>query len=208
MERLGKVHEWNDGRGFGFILPLEGGTESGRTFFHVRDYRQDGRRPEPGELVKYVAGKQADGRWRATSVKRAATARVKPRPPRQSPISGFRIPRWLQLSFILAYGLALAKWIQLGKLPLEAGFVVALLCVATFIAYALDKHAAQGNAWRIPEANLHLLELAGGWPGALLAQQLLRHKTSKRSYRAVFWVMVALHCGILACWAHRDILLS
>lgn len=208
MERLGKVHEWNDERGFGFILPLEGGTESGRTFFHIRDYRLDGRRPEPGELVKYVASKQADGRWRAASVKRAAAAKAKPGPHRRATASAFRVPRWLQLSLIPAYGLALAKWIQLGKLPLEASFVVALLCITTFIAYALDKHAAQGNAWRIPEANLHLLELAGGWPGALIAQQLLRHKTSKRSYRIAFWLMVALHVGILACWAYRDILLS
>ena len=146
MERLGKVHEWNDERGFGFILPLEGGTGSGRTFFHIRDYRQDGRRPESGELVKYAASRQADGKWRATSIRRAVAAR--PRPGKRSLISGLRVPRWLQLSFILGYGLALAKGIQLGRLPLEAGFVVAALCIVTFIAYALDKHAAQSGAWR------------------------------------------------------------
>ncbi|PZQ23825.1 MAG: hypothetical protein DI562_18430 [Stenotrophomonas acidaminiphila] len=48
MERLGKVSEWNDDRGFGFIAPLDG--EPTRVFFHVRDYRLDGRRPEVGEL--------------------------------------------------------------------------------------------------------------------------------------------------------------
>lgn len=208
MERLGKVHEWNDDRGFGFILPLEGGTESGRTFFHIRDYRQDGRRPETGELVKYAASRQADGKWRATSIRRAVAAKEKPREPKRPSTSALRIPPWLQLFVILAYGLALAKWIQQGALPLEASFVLAVLCVVTFIAYALDKHAAQTGAWRIPEANLHLLELAGGWPGALTAQLVLRHKTSKRSYRIGFWLMVAMHAGILLCWIYRDTLLS
>ena len=40
------------------------------------------------------------------------------------------------------------------------------------------------------EAQLHLLELLGGWPGALLAQRRLRHKCSKRSYQIVFWLIV------------------
>ncbi len=208
MERLGKVHEWNDERGFGFILPLESGTQSGRAFFHIRDYHQDGRRPETGELVKYAASRQADGKWRATSIRRAVATKANPRSPRRATTSVFRIPPWLQLFFILAYGLALAKWIQLGRLPLEASFVVALLCVVTFIVYALDKHAAQTSAWRIPEANLHLLELAGGWPGALIAQQVLRHKTGKRSYRVTFWLMVAMHVGAVLSWTYRDTLLS
>ena len=37
------------------------------------------------------------------------------------------------------------------------------------------------------------VELLGGWPGALLAQQLLRHKTKKTSYQGVFWLIVLVH---------------
>lgn len=54
--------------------------------------------------------------------------------------------------------------------------------------------------WRIQELHLHLAELLGGWPGALVAQCWLRHKCSKRSYQTVFWVIVFLH---LAVWGDQ-----
>ena len=37
------------------------------------------------------------------------------------------------------------------------------------------------GAWRIREGTLHLVEALGGWPGAFLAQQTMRHKTVKLS---------------------------
>jgi uncharacterized membrane protein YsdA (DUF1294 family) len=45
---------------------------------------------------------------------------------------------------------------------------------------------------------LHLIALAGGWPGALLAQKVLRHKSSKQSFQVVFWVTVLLNCAALS----------
>lgn len=65
--------------------------------------------------------------------------------------------------------------------------------VITFFIYAIDKSAARRGAWRTPERTPHLLALAGGWPGALLAQQLLRHKTAKLSFRVTFWTTVILN---------------
>lgn len=59
--------------------------------------------------------------------------------------------------------------------------------------YWRDKHKARADQWRIPENVLHALELAGGWPGALLAQQVFRHKTRKLSFQLVFWIIVLLH---------------
>ncbi len=56
--------------------------------------------------------------------------------------------------------------------------------LAAFLAYAFDKSAAKGGRWRTSEGTLHLLALAGGWPGALLAQQFLRHKSAKASFNA------------------------
>lgn len=44
-----------------------------------------------------------------------------------------------------------------------------------------------------------LLGLAGGWPGAVLAQQWLRHKSSKLSFRWRFHVTVVLHLLLFTC---------
>lgn len=65
--------------------------------------------------------------------------------------------------------------------------------VVTFIAYAADKSAAAKGAWRTRESTLHFLSLAGGWPGALLAQQFLRHKSTKQTFRQAFWATVVLN---------------
>jgi uncharacterized membrane protein YsdA (DUF1294 family) len=77
-------------------------------------------------------------------------------------------------------------WRLLGGAPL----VVSLL---TFVAYRSDKCRAEAGEWRIPESTLHIAELAGGWPGAFLAQRTFRHKTSKVSYQIQFWIIVLTH---------------
>ena len=69
----------------------------------------------------------------------------------------------------------------------------ACLSVITFVVYAVDKSAARRKGPRTPERTLHLLALAGGWPGALLAQRWLRHKSAKTSFRRVFWVTVVVN---------------
>lgn len=77
--------------------------------------------------------------------------------------------------------------------------------VLTFIAYAIDKSAAVKGNWRIPENHLHLLALFGGWPGAWLAQQSLRHKSRKPSFRVAFLFTVVLNCAVVGwlLWSMR-----
>ena len=73
---------------------------------------------------------------------------------------------------------------------------VGYLLLISLITYGFnwhDKRQAQAGGPRISEKALHLLELIGGWPAAYLAQQRLRHKTSKRSYRSIYWLIVALY---------------
>lgn len=77
----------------------------------------------------------------------------------------------------------------------------AVASVACFIAYALDKSAARKGRRRTPERTLLLLGLAGGWPGALAAQQWLRHKSSKTSFLAMFWFTVVLNVAALLALA-------
>ena len=82
-----------------------------------------------------------------------------------------------------------------GKLPPVIFALYFAASILTYFVYALDKSAAREGAWRTPESTLHLFALVGGWPGALIAQQLLRHKSKKRSFRVVFWVTVVLNFG-------------
>jgi uncharacterized membrane protein YsdA (DUF1294 family) len=76
--------------------------------------------------------------------------------------------------------------------------VYLLMSLVTGIVYGLDKRAARRGESRTSEATLHGLELLGGWPGAFLAQRLLRHKNAKLRYQIVFWMIVGLHLG---AWA-------
>lgn len=84
-------------------------------------------------------------------------------------------------------------------LPPAVALAYLLASAACFAAYAFDKSAARAGARRTPERSLLLLGLAGGWPGAVLAQQWLRHKTRKQPFQGLFWLSVATHVA-LAGW--------
>lgn len=85
-----------------------------------------------------------------------------------------------------------------GTLPAEVVWFYLAASLAAFSAYALDKSAARNGRWRTQESTLHLIGLAGGWPGALVAQRLLRHKSRKQSFQIVFWATVIVNCCTLA----------
>ena len=91
------------------------------------------------------------------------------------------------------------------SLPPAVALAYLAASAACFGAYALDKSAARGGTRRTPERTLLLLGLAGGWPGAVLAQQWLRHKTRKQPFQRRFWLTVAAHAG-LAGWLAWHIL--
>ncbi|WP_286303241.1 DUF1294 domain-containing protein [Vibrio apostichopi] len=65
--------------------------------------------------------------------------------------------------------------------------------LVTFFVYAKDKRAAINGNWRVPEKTLHILSVAGGWLGALIAQDKLRHKTQKQPFRAIYWLTMAIN---------------
>jgi len=77
----------------------------------------------------------------------------------------------------------------------------AAMSVATLIAYGVDKSSARGGRRRIPERTLHVLALLGGWPGALMAMTIFRHKRRKASFVVVVWLIALLHvAGWLWAW--------
>jgi uncharacterized membrane protein YsdA (DUF1294 family) len=76
--------------------------------------------------------------------------------------------------------------------------VVVLMSVVTFACYGWDKRQARLGGQRISEHRLHMLALAGGWPGALLGRQTFRHKTQKTTFTIRTWFIVFLHVILIA----------
>lgn len=130
-----------------------------------------------------------------------------PRPVRarraESP-ARWTLPRLLAIpAFVALYLLVATRW------PVShwVAVVYVVASLVTLMLYAFDKSAARAGRWRTKESTLHAFGLACGWPGALLAQQLLRHKTSKGSFVATFWGTIVLNvAGFVALhspWAAR-----
>ncbi|KAB2674247.1 MAG: DUF1294 domain-containing protein [Verrucomicrobia bacterium] len=80
----------------------------------------------------------------------------------------------------------------------------AVASVVTFVVYWADKRRAAKGGRRVPERVLQLLALAFGWPGALVAQHVLRHKNRKPAFQVLFWLIVAAHLGGWAWWLGRQ----
>jgi uncharacterized membrane protein YsdA (DUF1294 family) len=104
-------------------------------------------------------------------------------------------------ALVLAYVAGIAFALHHGRLPDLLPFWLMGANGLTLLFYYGDKTAAKRGEGRVAESTLHLLELVGGWPAALLAQRLFRHKTSKASYRSGFRAMVTLHIAVMVVLA-------
>ena len=191
MRHKGKITSWDDNKGFGFITPLSGGK---RIFIHISALGNRNRRPELGNVITYSVSKDAKGRPRAVNARLAADRNFKKARRRRNNLA---------VAFSVVFVAAIAAGVATRNLSdnLLAGYVA--LSLLTFIAYALDKSAARRGAWRTSESTLLLLGLVGGWPGGLLAQETLRHKSKKTSFRVAFWITVVVNCAALA-WIHTE----
>jgi uncharacterized membrane protein YsdA (DUF1294 family)/cold shock CspA family protein len=184
MRHQGKITEWRDDRGFGFITPKGGGQ---KVFVHVKSFSNRRRRPLGNEFVGYELVANQKDRPRAENVVFMNDSLTIPA---EHGAGAFLLPG-LFLLFVAAAVLA-------GQLPL---FVLGLYLVASavsFLLYKHDKSAAEKGRWRTKENTLHVFSLIGGWPGAFVAQKLLRHKSSKESFRNLFWATVVINCVALS----------
>lgn len=184
MRTKGKITTWNDEKGFGFITPDAGGKQ---VFIHISAFNNRNRRPETNQLVSYTLSADKKGRPRVGKATLAGDSLRKKEHRSNGALSIFGSG-----FFFVIVSLSVLT----GKIPV---LILALYLVAsllTFFVYAADKSAAQKGTWRTNESTLHLLSLAGGWPGALIAQQKLRHKSQKQPFRFVFWVTVLLNSSV------------
>ena len=184
MRYQGKIIKWNDDKGFGFVVPA-GGNQP--VFTHARGFSNRQRRPLVGALVSYELGSDAQGRCCATGLRYADE---------KSTSIQLRISI-VPVLWALVFSVLLAVMAWSGRLPMILAVAYLAVSLMTFVAYALDKNAAKSNRRRTPENTLFLFGLAGGWPGAIFAQQLFRHKSNKREFQTIFWLTVLLNCGVL-----------
>ena len=181
MIHKGKITSWNDDKGYGFITPSSG---EGQVFAHIKAFKYQAHRPEVNRLVTYTLSTDKQGRICATGVTMSAAAAV------EKDDQG----NWvLANTYAVLFSVLIAFFCLVGIAPSWSFVVYLAMSVTTYIFYYVDKSAAQKGEWRTPEARLHRLALFGGWPGALVAQQVFRHKSNKRSFLYVFWFTVALN---------------
>ena len=186
MREEGVVTRWEDARGFGFITPVAGGSP---VFLHASELPRGAARPVAGDVVTFRPTRDDRNRPRASQVQYAGAARR-----RTSMARGVPVAVTIGVAFYALLGVLTA----LKMLPGAVMALSALLSVVAFALYRADKSAATRGAWRVSESTLQFVSLLGGWPGALLAQRVYRHKTRKQEFQVVFWAAVVVNCVALA----------
>ena len=186
MRYVGRITDWNDEKGFGFVAPNGGGD---RAFVHIKAFERVSRRPVSGQLISYELATDEQGRFKAAGIRFVAL-----RPKKDVSSNRAAWPRKvIGAAFLVLLALA---WLS-SRMPLAVLLAYAGASLVALILYGADKSAAENNRWRTPESTLHVVALFGGWPGALIAQGIFRHKSKKEEFQTVFWTTVVLNCAAL-----------
>lgn len=183
---IGTVTTWNDEKGFGFITPKSGEKQ---IFIHVNEFSKEHKRPIQGLSVSFNRKTDPRGRNYAVNV---------------YPLKGHKkvdkanAQLLFSIIFSSTFFVIIAILVAINKLPIIIIGAYIILSLVAFGMYKKDKSAAEWDEWRTPESTLHLISLIGGWPGALIAQNKLRHKSKKLSFKVAYWATVMINCGTLA----------
>ncbi|MDG3085962.1 DUF1294 domain-containing protein [Vibrio hannami] len=179
----GQIVEWNDKKGYGFISALNGELIA---FIHVSSVKNINRRPKLNDAVTFDIVETEKGRFNAENVEILG-------------LGGFPMNVLFATTFLVfASGSVLVLDGEVILIPLYLA-----LSLLTYLMYAWDKQAALDGKRRTPENTLHILSLIGGWPGALLAQFLLRHKSRKQPFKFVLWVTIVMNICMFI-WLFTD----
>lgn len=190
MRFKGKISEWNDDRGFGFIAPAEGGA---RVFCHIKAFAERSNRPSVGKTVTYELAKDDRGRLRASQVRYPGSAKPAPA---ASPVPKSSVTQAIVGSSVFL--VVITALVVMSRAPWWVLPWYLVLSGVTFMLYGWDKVSARGGHWRTQESTLNGLALLGGWPGGWIAQHAWRHKSRKTSFQVAFWAATLVNVGVLA----------
>ncbi len=199
MRDQGRLVEWFDDKGYGFIQPEDG--SKGRVFLHIKDFIRPGPRPIIGCALEYLVQLDGQGRYKAkqvTYLKASQTqkntqkiqTKIKSEAQRQVAFQPMQVA--IVIYILVVAGLTLA-----GLLSSMVLLLISVINAITYWMYAQDKEAAQAGNRRVPENTLHILSVLGGWPSAWLAQQKLRHKTQKQPFRKIYFCTIVFNILII-----------
>lgn len=178
----GKIISWKTDRGFGFIKYA---PNAKKAYLHISEVSPDGYVPRPGDEVEYVPAYDEKGRPMARKAKILGVENNTERDQVNLILMGFAIV------FLAAIGGVFRDFFAFQ--------IYIYVSILTYLAYAMDKRRAWLSQWRIAEGLLHVLELAGGWPGALFALHFKNHKISKLKYKIELWGIMFVH---VCLWAY------
>ncbi|MFV5347239.1 DUF1294 domain-containing protein [Acinetobacter soli] len=199
MRDQGRLVEWFDEKGYGFIQPDDMNKE--RVFLHISDFARKGPRPLVGCALDYVVILDEQGRFRAKQVVyvKAKNSRAPSRSKAPSVVPAAR-PALVPMQLAAVLYIVMVAVLSFSKLLPPFSFIfITLMNVLSYWLYAQDKEAAQNGTRRIAESTLHVVAFLGGWPAAWLAQQKLRHKTQKQPFRKIYFCTIGLNI-ILLLW--------
>jgi len=185
MRSKGKLIKWNEDKAFGFIAPNGGGEQ---VFIHKKALINRHRTPQINDVITFSLSKDRQGRICADQ---ATFSGEKLKIKAAKKMNRFSI--YLSVVFITS----IIIFYLFEYFPQKLIFLYVGASAITFLVYASDKSKAKRKVWRTPESSLHMLALIGGWPGAAIAQQVLRHKSQKKEFRRVFWLTVFVNLAVL-----------
>lgn len=193
MREQGRLIEWFDEKGYGFIQPLD--AKKQKVFLHIKDFAKRGPRPILGCALEYVVMVDSQGRFRAKQITYLKANEVSKKT--------YHLPKNLYSSqnsnlgfmniliIIFAIGLMVLTTF-FSQMNYVFTFII-IMNVITYTLYKKDKNAALDMVWRVPEQTLHLVALLGGWPAAYYAQNKYRHKTQKKAFQTIYKCTIILN---------------
>ena len=193
MRDQGRLVEWFDDKGYGFIQPNDSSKD--RVFLHIKDFARQGPRPITGCALENVVQLDGQGRYKAKQVmylKASQTQKKSHQQPKPQKNKSANNLQPMQIACV-TYIVIIALMTISGVLNSMVLLFISIINALTYWMYAQDKEAAQSGNRRVPENTLHTLAFLGGWPAAWLAQQRLRHKTQKQPFRKIYFCTIAFN---------------
>ncbi len=185
MKTRGTLTYWDDEKGYGFVTSL---ADKEKTFIHISSFKNSMPRPTVHQELTYSLSTDKRGRLCAIHATYDDKKAVRIKSSKQV----------FLISTAIVFLAIVSISVLISKLPLLIFNLYLGTSTLTFFFYAADKWAAIRGSWRIKESTLQLLSLIGGWPGALIAQVLLRHKTQKQPFLFIFFIVSSINvCAFL-----------